>query len=105
MRFSSLRRLAGAAVLSAFATLAPLAASAAPADMVRSITVSGMGAATATPDQAQLSAGVATGGATADAALAQNARKMTAVFDALKRIGVPERAIQTSNFSVEPQYA
>ena len=31
-------------------------------------------------------------------------RKMNAVFDALKRLGVPERAIQTANFSVSPQY-
>jgi uncharacterized protein YggE len=75
------------------------------ADPARTITVQGQGEAHGTPDQAQLSAGVATVAPTADAALAQNARKMTGVFDALKRMGVPERAIQTSNFSVQPQYA
>jgi hypothetical protein len=82
--------------------LTPLAAM---ADPSRTITVSGSGYVAAVPDQAQLSAGVATVAVTADTALAQNARKMTAVFAALTRLGVPERAIQTSNFSVQPQYA
>jgi uncharacterized protein len=68
------------------------------------IVVSGSGDATAVPDQVQLSAGVTTVAATADAALAENARKMTQVFDALRRLGVAGRAIQTSNFSVQPQY-
>ena len=69
------------------------------------ISVTGQGQASAVPDQAMLSAGVATIAHTADAALADNARKMTAVFAALKAAGVPERAIQTSNFSVSPQYS
>ena len=56
------------------------------------------------PDQAQLSAGVTTVATTAEAALAENARKMNGVFAALKRIGVPDKSIQTSNFSVSPQY-
>jgi uncharacterized protein len=99
MRFPVLARLAGAAALSLFATLAPAAA----ADAARTITVSGTGEARGAPDQAQLSAGVTTTSATANEALAQNARKMTAVFDALKRMGVAEKDIQTSNFSVQPQ--
>jgi hypothetical protein len=36
--------------------------------------------------------------------MAQNARQMNAVFAALKKIGVPERKIHTSNFNVTPQY-
>ncbi|HEY0301004.1 MAG TPA: SIMPL domain-containing protein [Rhizomicrobium sp.] len=68
------------------------------------ISVSGQGTANGVPDQAQLSAGVATVAKTADAALAENARKMNAVFAALARLGVPDKAIQTSNFSVSPQY-
>jgi uncharacterized protein len=71
----------------------------------RTISVTGQGQASAVPDQAMLSAGVATIAHTADAALADNARKMTAVFAALRAAGVPERAIQTSNFSVSPQYS
>jgi uncharacterized protein YggE len=103
MRFVRLRRLAGAATLGALAALAPFVAARA-ADLPHVITVSGEGAAKAVPDQAELSAGVTTTAATAAAALAENAQKMTAVFDALKRMGVPEKAIQTSNFSVSPQY-
>jgi len=85
-----------------------LAAAAMPAgayaDTAHTITVSGSGEARGAPDQAQLSAGVTTVAPTAAAALAGNARTMTTVFDTLKRLGIPERAIQTSNFSVSPQY-
>jgi uncharacterized protein YggE len=101
MRHSSLRYVTGAATLAVLAALAPLSAQANP---LHTITVSGSGDATAVPDQAQLSAGVTTVAVTADAALAENARKMTSVFAALGRLGVPARAIQTSNFSVQPQY-
>jgi uncharacterized protein YggE len=96
-------RLRAALALAVFSVLAPLAGARA-ADAAHTITVSGQGEVRGVPDQAQLSAGVATMEATADAALAENARKMNAVFDALKRLGVPEHAIQTSNFSVSPQY-
>ncbi len=97
MRFTA----ALAALFGALLLAAPIAHA---ADVPHIISVSGEGEARAVPDQAQLSAGVTTVAATADAALAENARKMTAVFDALKKMGVPERAIQTSNFSVSPQY-
>lgn len=70
----------------------------------RILTVSGEGEAKGRPDQAMLSAGVVTDGKTAVEALAANARKMTAVFDTLKRLGIPDRAIQTSEMSVSPQY-
>lgn len=99
---ATLSRLVGAVLLGALAVSAGPASAAEPAHV---ITVAGQGGASGTPDQAQLSAGVTTLAATADAALADNARKMTAVFDALKRLGVPNKAIQTSNFSVQPQYA
>ncbi|HJW42640.1 MAG TPA: SIMPL domain-containing protein [Rhizomicrobium sp.] len=85
------------------ATTAALPAMA--ADPTRTITVNGQGEARGVPDRAELSAGVSAVGPTANAALADNARKMTAVFDALKRLGIADRAIQTSNFSVQPQYA
>ena len=97
MRFRT-QLAAGLCLLAAFA---PLAAA---ADMSRTITVSGEGEAKGVPDQAQLSAGVTTNAATAEAALAENARKMNGVFAALRRMGVPEKSIQTSNFSVSPQY-
>jgi uncharacterized protein YggE len=94
--------MAGAAGICLIAAFAPLAAAA--ADTPRTITVSGSGEAKAVPNQAELSAGVTTMATTAEAALAENARKMNGVFAALRRMGVPEKSIQTSNFSVAPQY-
>jgi hypothetical protein len=38
-------------------------------------------------------------------ALAANTRAMNEVFATLRRFGIPEKNIQTSQFSVEPQYA
>ncbi len=70
----------------------------------RTITVSGQAEIKAVPDEAQLSAGVVTQARDAADALAQNSRAMNEVFAALKRLGVPEKSIQTSDFSVSPQY-
>ncbi|HSZ11497.1 MAG TPA: SIMPL domain-containing protein [Rhizomicrobium sp.] len=69
------------------------------------LSVSGQGEVRAVPDQAQLSAGVVTEGKTAAAALAANSRAMNDVFAAIRKLGVPERSIRTSNFTVSPQYA
>jgi uncharacterized protein len=68
------------------------------------LSVSGQGEVRAAPDQAVLSTGVATTAPTAAAALSANAAKMNAVFATLKRLGVPDKSIQTSNFTVSPQY-
>jgi uncharacterized protein len=57
------------------------------------------------PDQAHLSAGVVSEAKNAADALAANTRAMNAVFVTLKRFGIPDKAIQTSEFSVEPQRA
>lgn len=70
----------------------------------RTMTVSGQGEIKAAPDEAQLSAGVVTQARKAADALAANSRAMNAVFDALKRIGIPDKSIQTSDFSVTAQY-
>lgn len=69
----------------------------------RTLTVSGEGEVKAAPDQAQLSAGVVTDARSPAEALAANSRAMETVFATLKRLGIPERAIATSNFSVSPQ--
>jgi len=68
------------------------------------LSVSGQGEVRAAPDQAVLSTGVTTTAPTAAAALSENAAKMNAVFATLKRLGVPDKSIQTSNFMVSPQY-
>ena len=71
----------------------------------RTITVSGDAEVASKPDQARLSAGVVTQAETAAAALSANATAMNRVFAALRMAGIPENRIQTSNFSVQPQYA
>ena len=95
-----------ATALAALALLAtPVAAQAAgDGPPQRLITITGSGEVSAAPDQAELSAGVVSQARTAAAALADNSRKMNAVFAAIRKLGVPDKAIQTSNFSVSPQY-
>ena len=71
----------------------------------RVLTVSGQGEVHGTPNQAMLSAGVVTTARTAASALADNSKAMNAVFATLKRAGIADKDMQTSNFSVQPQYA
>lgn len=71
----------------------------------RIITMSGHGEARAVPDTAMLSAGVSAQAPTAAAALSANTARMQGVMAALKKLGVPDKNIQTSNFSISPQYA
>ena len=68
----------------------------------RSITVSGSGSVSATPNRAAFTFGVATRSKTAAQALAANSAEMGKVIDALKRAGVAPAEIQTSSVSVSP---
>jgi hypothetical protein len=70
----------------------------------RTIVVNGEGQITTAPDQARLVAGVLTQAMTAASALDDNTRAMNNVFAALKRLGIPDAKIRTSNFSLTPQY-
>ncbi len=83
------------------ATLVPAMAFAAD----RTLTMSGHGEVKAAPDLVTINAGVTASAATAAQALAANTTRMTGVFAALKKMGVPEKNIQTVNFSISPQYA
>jgi uncharacterized protein YggE len=67
------------------------------------LTVSAEGMSEGRPDMATINLGVTTEGQTAQAALQENARRMTALTAALRRAGIAERDIQTSNVSVYPQ--
>jgi uncharacterized protein len=67
--------------------------------------MSGHGEVKAAPDQVEITAGVNTSAATAAQALAANTQRMKTVFAALTRLNVPEKNIQTANFSISPQYA
>jgi uncharacterized protein len=82
--------------------LSPQAAFADPP--VRTITMSGVGIVKAAPDRATFSTGVVSEAKTASAALSANSRAMNAVFATLEKLGIPKRAVQTSDFSLEPVY-
>lgn len=56
------------------------------------------------PDVAVISAGVVSRSATASGALQDAANRMSQVLAALKRAGVEDRDIQTSNVSLNPEY-
>lgn len=66
--------------------------------------VSAEGRTVRTPDVATIRAGVVTQGATAAAALGDNAQRMAAVLAALKKAGVAARDMATAQVSLEPQY-
>ena len=66
--------------------------------------VSAEGRTTRVPDIATIRSGVVSQGATAAAALADNAARMARVLAAVKRAGVQPRDVQTSNVSLSPQY-
>jgi uncharacterized protein len=69
------------------------------------LTVIGQGEARAAPDMAVLTIGVVSQADAAEAALAENTRRMTEIIEAVKAAGVAPRDIQTSGFSVEPTYS
>ncbi len=62
------------------------------------------GEATRVPDVAVITAGVITRASTARAALEQNSARMERVRASLKRAGIADRDIQTSNISLNPEY-
>jgi hypothetical protein len=68
------------------------------------LSVSAEGRVESAPDMATISLGVVTEGRTAAEAMAENSRRMTGLTQALRRAGVAERDIQTSNVSVNPVY-
>jgi uncharacterized protein YggE len=66
--------------------------------------VNATGEVTRVPDVAVISAGVVSRSATATGALQDTADSMSRVLTALKRAGVEDRDIQTSNVSLNPEY-
>ncbi len=90
-----------AVCLIAFLTPAMGLSSTARADeMQRTITVSGTGEISVRPDIAHVETGVVTQAKTASDALTANTQAMQAVFQGLKELGIDDRDIRTSQFSV-----
>ncbi len=79
-------------------------ASAPVAEQEGRLSVSGTGTVMAAPDMARISAGVVTQDVSAQRALAQNSAAMSLLFRALKARGIADKDLQTSGFSVAPQY-
>jgi uncharacterized protein YggE len=66
--------------------------------------VSATGEVSRVPDIAVVSAGVVTRADSASGAIQENAQRMERVRAALRRAGIAERDIQTSNISLNPEY-
>jgi uncharacterized protein YggE len=71
----------------------------------RAITVTGTASVHAQPDEAVVSLGVRTQASTAQAAMQQNATKMSAVFGAMRKLGIGGADLATTNVSLDPVYS
>lgn len=74
------------------------------ADEPAVISVTGTGEVSAAPDTAFINSGVTTQGATAREALDANTKAMNDLLATLKEAGIEARDVQTSGFSVSPNY-
>jgi len=73
------------------------------APQIRTISVSGTGKAVLTPDIAYVNIGVQTEGKEAAEAVQKNNKLTQQVIDALTKLGVAEKDIQTTNFNIYPR--
>jgi uncharacterized protein YggE len=93
-----------AAAALAFAPAAPARAQQAEARFP-TLTVTGQGSVSVRPDELRISFAVITEAATVGDALDENSRLARKVIDALKRKGVEDDDIQTTDFSIFPRYS
>jgi uncharacterized protein YggE len=97
----------GLSLSAAAAAPAAFAQDAAASDAIfraTTLNLSAYGETKVTPDMATITLGVSTQGATAQEAMAANARQMAGVMASLKKAGIADKDIQTSNLSLNPQY-
>jgi uncharacterized protein YggE len=92
------------AALLAFSPLAQAQAQAANERPHRILSLTGTGEVKARPDTASINSGVTSNAKTAQEALAANSAAMNKLFRELKAAGIADRDLQTSNFSIAPQY-
>lgn len=74
-------------------------------DAIPMLTVSGSGEARVDPDLATVRLGVTAQAATARAAQEQVSRTAGAVLDAIRKLGIPDKDVQTSGLSLSPLYS
>lgn len=87
----------------------PQASSACPAqgctaEDLCTLRVEGRGSVTAQPDRAEVYLGVTTENTSLTTAQAENAAAITAVINALTRLGIPAQDIATQSYTISPQY-
>lgn len=68
------------------------------------ITVSGKGEIFAKPDLALVNFSVVSEAKTVAQVLSENTKKMNVVIDSVKKLGVEEKDLKTTNFSIYPRY-
>jgi uncharacterized protein YggE len=95
--------LVGFGSVAATQALSPSAQTSDSSEPVRTISVTGTGKVELTPDTAYIYIGVHSEGPDAVEAVSSNNEKSEAVKDALVALGVAEKDIQTTNFSIYPQ--
>lgn len=71
----------------------------------QTVSVSGVGRVTLTPDRASFTVGVQTLAPSLAAATQENAARMTAILAALRKAGATDRELRTTNLSIYPQQA
>lgn len=92
-------------VLPVLLFLAPSVPALAADDMAHAkLDIQGVGKVDAAPDMAFITSGVTTQAETARGALDANTEAMNELISVLKAANIADRDIQTSNFSVQPQY-
>lgn len=87
-------------------SLAPIVSSSpavAQGPLPATIATSGNGEAKVTPDRAAVMVNVQTRAATAATAASENARRTTAVLDALGKLGLPKSQLSTEGYTVYPE--
>lgn len=97
-----------ALTLSVIGTALPAAAQQTPTTVtavssVPTINVSGTGEVTVTPDIARVTVGVFTNSKDSTQAASENAQRTDAILKAVRALGVAEKDIQTTDYSVSPQ--
>lgn len=68
------------------------------------ITIEGQGKVTGQPTLAQVDVGLYSEGTDVPDVQQQNAKKVNAIIDAMKALGIAEKDLQTNNYSIYPRY-
>ena len=98
-------KLYAVAFLLCLVMLAPLAKCAAAEKEPPILSVSGSGSVQSAPDQAAVTLGVVTRGATAGEAQQENAAKATAIREALRTLGIEDKDVKTEEYNFRPEYS